>query len=191
MWTRLTRLFPRLVAGMACIGSQTAVAIPPPLPVVLSDISLNLAVQGSQAAVEACNKIDEKITVAVVDRLEHIRVLMVSNGLGGDWLSVVQDGAHTVLKTGMSSGDYVKTFDFGGPNSDLHTSKFQKLSEARKADPHLSFIPGAVPITRAGVIVGAVSVAGTRGYKEGSGYEYRGPVEPCAIAGRDKIEAGF
>jgi uncharacterized protein GlcG (DUF336 family) len=209
MQTRFTRLFSAIVAGTAClISSQIAVAAPPPLifvpprPAVpvASDISLNLAIAGAQAALEACNKTSINIAVVVVDRFDNIRAAMVSDGLPRGWLAQVEDGAYTVLKTGMSSRDYKESLapdsqkltDAGKPlpGVDVTDSEMQNLRDAAKADPHLYFFPGAVAIRKAGVIVGAVSAAGpARRQADGnSGFD---TAEPCAVVGRDKIEAGF
>ena len=163
---------------------------PPPRP---SDFSLELALRAAQASLAECDKIDEKVTVAVVDRSEHIRVLLVSDGgYNIDWLHAVQGQARVVLKTGMSSGEYGKSFngDYGKIADAITADRVQQMKPGATPIPML-VTPGAVPIMKAGVMVGAVSVAGNSPKGTRFGYEYMGPVETCAVAGRNVIEAGI
>jgi uncharacterized protein GlcG (DUF336 family) len=110
---------------------------------------------------------------------------MMADGAWRGLLETARKGAHTVLSKGVASGDYGRSFtlDNGKPfplNLDVFAG-----NAALKADPDLWMNPGAVPIRKGGVIVRAVSVAGTRLIPKNGGQE------PCAIAGRDIIEAGF
>jgi len=178
--------------AIALLSATPAFAPPPPPKPMPADISLDLALQGAQAAMAACAKIREHVAVAVVDRAEHIRVLLVADGYDRDWLQSVQRQAHTVLKTGMSSGDYGNSLNhdprriLAAENADRDEQTAQGVRVPILMQP----TPGAVPVMKAGVLVGVVSVSGN-GPNSPYGYEYMGQVEPCAIVGRDKILSGL
>lgn len=183
-----------LLSLAACIGffvphivmAATVVLVPPPpRPPLPADISLDLARQAVDAAIATCNALGDRVVAEVVDREGNIKVLMIADGAQRGLIETARKGAHTVLTQGMSSGEYGRSFyvDNGKPyplNLDVFAG-----NAALKADPDLWMNPGAVPIRKGGVIVGAVSVAGTRLIPRNGGQE------PCAIAGRDVIEAGF
>lgn len=190
MQTSFTRLL-SVAAGIVCFAPQIAVAAtvvlvpPPPPPPLPADISLDLARQAVEAAIATCSSLGDRVVAEVVDREGNAKVLMIADGAQRGLLETARKGAHTVLTKGMSSGEYGRSFyvDNGKPypfNLDVWAG-----NAALKADPDLWMNPGAVPIRKGGVIVGAVSVAGTRLIPRNGGQE------PCAIAGRDKIEAAF
>ena len=191
---RARRLFlmAPVVACFALPASAEREDMPPP-PIMPSDIPLDLALQGAEASLAACARIDERVAVAVVDRAEHIRVLLVSDGYDRDWLQSVQRQAHTVFATGLSSGDYGAVLHndpkriIAAIDADLALQRQKKID----APTRLQVTPGAVPVKQNGIIVGAVSVSGNSRHGTALGYEYMGPVEPCAAAGRDRIEAGL
>jgi uncharacterized protein GlcG (DUF336 family) len=118
------------------------------------------------------------VAIAVVDAAEVTRVLLASDSYTRGWIKQVQDLAHTVIKTGMSSGAYAKSL-----NND-----FNRIRAAVAEDNQILAMPGGVPIYRNGKVVGAVSVAGNDPSAYGN---LPGPVEPCATAGRELIEAGL
>lgn len=191
MHKRFVRQVSLIPLAVFCLVNN-AVALSPPAPVRMpADFSLDLALQAAQASLAECNKINEKVAVGVVDRDEHIRVLLYADGgYSMDWLLLIQRMAHTVLKTGMSSGDYGKSLNSYDINPTISADRDLQVKSGR-TPILLGMTPGAVPIMKNGVMVGAVSVAGNNPRGTRFGYEPMGPVEPCAIAGRDVIEAGI
>lgn len=177
--------------GIVCViphvamGAITVTVPPPPRPPLPTDIPLDLARQAVEAAIATCSSLGDRVVAEVVDREGNAKVLMIADGAQRGLLETARKGAHTVLTKGMSSGEYGRSFyvDNGKPypfNLDVWAG-----NAALKSDPDLWMNPGAVPIRKGGVIVGAISVAGTRLIPRNGGQE------PCAIAGRDKIEAAF
>ena len=182
-------------AFLLCLDCTASEALSPPPPQVMpSEIALDLALDGAKAALEACRKIDERVAVGVVDRAERLRVLLVADGSESrDWLQSVQRQAHTVIKTGMSSGDYGTSLnnDLSKTSAAINVDRDAQISSGHYLPILMQVTPAAVPIMRAGAMVGAVSVSGNNPRRSTGGYEYMGPVEPCATAGRQVIEAGF
>jgi len=186
--------FTRPLSVAACIGcfvpniviAATVVGVPPPPPPPLpADISLDLARQAVEAAIATCNSLGDRVVAEVVDREGNVKVLMMADGAQRGLLETARKGAHTVLTTGMSSGEYGRSFTVNNGQPFPFNLDVFAANAALKADPDLWPDPGAVPIRKGGSIVGSISVAGTRLIPRNGGQE------PCAIAGRDKIEAGF
>jgi len=125
---------------------------------------LDLARQGVETALAVCNGRGDKVIAEVVDWEGNVKVLMTSDG-ALPYYKGAQSLAYTALKARISSDDFTKR---AGPN----------LATVLAADPKLGFGPGGVPIMKGDLVLGAISVVGSRG-------------DDCARAGRDKIEAGF
>jgi uncharacterized protein GlcG (DUF336 family) len=156
-----------MALAIGCLSTQAVALEPPPPsppPPTRSDISLELARQGVETALAVCNGRGEKVIAEVVDWAGNTKVLMTSDG-ALPYYKAAQSLAYTALKTRISSGDFTKK---SGPD----------LPARLAADPKLGFGPGGIPILKGDLVLGAISVVGSKD-------------DACARAGRDKIEAGL
>jgi uncharacterized protein GlcG (DUF336 family) len=116
----------------------------------------------AQTAVDTCRAQGYAVTVTVLDPDLSTRLVLRGDGAAERTVEISRRKAYTVLKTGMSSGDFGKTV----PTSAL------------AADPSLITWAGGLPIRIHGVIVGAMSASGAPGGEKD---------EACVTAGLGKI----
>ncbi len=143
-------------------GGANAQPAPPPE----KSVSLDLAREAVQAALDACKA--GKPVVALVDLSGNIKVQLASDGAIPDQYEYARRKAYTVLKKGMSSGDFGK--QVGHPAAG---------APPPEGDANLFTYAGALPIRRGDAMVGAISVSGTTGPAAD---------EACAQAGLDRIK---
>jgi uncharacterized protein GlcG (DUF336 family) len=128
---------------------------PPNPPVIVippeKAIPLDQALAAVQAAMQACLAKNSKNTVSVSDLNGNIKVLLASDGAANGSFEYARTKAYTVLKKGMSSGAFGKT---------LGTVPRGMVIEG---DPNLTQYAGGQPITKNGVIIGALAVSSDSG----------------------------
>ena len=149
----------------------TAPAAPPPQQAALppeKSISLDMALDAVQTAVNACKAANSLAAVELVDLNDNVKVMLVADGARPGLNELARRKAYTVIKKGMSSGDFGKQV---GPQA--------RGAPPIEGDANLITFAGALPIKRGNDIVGAISVSGPTGAAAD---------EACAQAGLDKIK---
>jgi uncharacterized protein GlcG (DUF336 family) len=171
-----------LVTPVTSVMAQPGRGAPPPAPMGIAgnappvaitpdkEIPFDQAMDAARTAMDACLALPRKsqAVVMVVDLNGNIRVALSPDGTGLPFYDYARRKAYTVLKKGMSSGDFAKLPDVvatprGAP--------FQ-------GDPQLINFPGASPIMKNGVMIGVLAVSGPTG---------GGEDEKCTAAGMTKF----
>jgi uncharacterized protein GlcG (DUF336 family) len=152
-------------APMGVAGNAAPVAIAPD-----KEIPFDQALDAARTAMDTCLNLPRKSTavVMVVDLNGNVRVQLSPDGTGLPFYDYARRKAYTVLKKGMSSGDFAKLPDVAA------TPRGQPF----QGDPQLINFPGATPIMRNGAMIGVLSVSGPTG---------GGEDEKCTAAGMAKF----
>lgn len=163
-----------IAAGLVLIAmpalAQTAPTTPAAPQQALppeKSISLDLALEAVQAALDSCKAANSPAAVEVVDLNDNIKAMLVADGARPNFNDLARRKAYTVLKKNMSSGDFGKSVG-NVPRGTVI-----------EGDPNLITFAGALPIRRGDVMIGAISVSGPTGAPAD---------EACAQAGLDKIK---
>ncbi len=131
-------------------------------------LSLDLALEAAQAALAYCKAHDAAATVEVMDSNLIPIVVLASDGARPAFADIARRKAYTVIKKGMSSGDFGKMI---GPRD--------RNAPPVEGDPNFNLNAGAIPIKRGGDIIAAIAISGPTGAAAD---------EVCANAGLDKIK---
>jgi uncharacterized protein GlcG (DUF336 family) len=135
-------------------------------------IPLTLALEAAQAAIETCKANGYDVTVTILDPDLSTRLVMRSDGARDGTVQIAYRKAYTVIKTGMSSGDFGKTVPAPsvapppGPPGPVN------------GDPNLITWTGGLPIKVGNNVVGSISASGAPGGEKD---------EACVRAGLVKI----
>lgn len=148
-----------LAAGSACAQGAA------PMPADKA-VPLDQALDAAKAALAACAARNAPATVEVLDLNENPKVLLSADGARTSSFEPARRKAYTVLKKGMSSGAFAKSL--GSP----------PVNTVIEGDPNLRASAGGLPITRNGVLIGALAVSSPAGQEAD---------EACAQAGIAKF----
>jgi uncharacterized protein GlcG (DUF336 family) len=166
----------RITLAAACLAAigftATAgeTAAPPPFSQLLA---------AAQVAIDTCKAKGYAVTVTVVDADLSTRLVLRSEGAPSQTVDISRRKAYTVVKTGMSSGEFGKTVPKPAPAAPgASTSASPPLPGAVEGDPNLITWAGGLPIRVHGALVGAMSASGAPGGEKD---------EACVIAGLAKI----
>jgi uncharacterized protein GlcG (DUF336 family) len=130
------------------------------------EVSLGMALEIAQAALEACRKLDARIGVSVVDRGGHVLVTLRDDGAAHHTVELAQRKAYTARIFRQTTREFVERI-IGNPRA-------QGLKDTTGALASL----GGVPIKVGEETIGGVGVSGAPG----------GPNdEACAAAGIAKV----
>ena len=154
-----TPVLAQTVRGAA--GPADPVALTPD-----TSISMTQAIAAAQAAVDACAKLPKNppIVVSVFDLNGNAKVQLAADGYNNGGFEYARKKAYTVLKSGISSGEFGKLPDVAATGR----------GAAIRGDVNLIQYAGALPITRGGKVIGTISVSGPTGQVDD---------ETCARAG--------
>jgi uncharacterized protein GlcG (DUF336 family) len=165
----------KMIGALVLMGaSLPALAQTPPAPPpqqVLppeKSISLALALEAVQAALDSCKAANSLAAVEVMDLNGNIKAMLVADGARPMFVDFARRKAYTVLHKNMSSGDFGKQV---GPQA--------RGAPPIEGDPNLITFAGALPIRRGADLIGAISVSGPTGAPAD---------EACAQVGLDKIK---
>lgn len=154
----------------SAIAVVVAVALPQPIAVqagdvvILKAISLDIARDIAQGAVEACRAAGYQITAVVVDRSAVPQVIMRDLYAPPFTIDIAKQKANTVVLAGTSTGEFLAN----RPNLVTTLNHVDGLLALR----------GGLPIRVAGAMVGAIGVSGAPG----------GDIdERCAEQGLNKV----
>lgn len=130
-------------------------------------VPLDLAIDGSRTALEACAARGSAATVEVVDLDGLTKVVLSADGAQTRLLEYARRKAYTVLHKGISSGEFGRSLG----KLPAHPPPFE-------GDPNLIQYAGALPIMRGSAMIGTISVSGPTGEEDD---------EVCARAGLNRI----
>ena len=152
-------------AAIGVAGNAIPVAITPD-----KEIPFDQALDAARTAMDACLALPRKSTAAVIvaDLNGNIRVALAPDGTGIPFYDYARRKAYTVLKKGMSSGDF----------ANLPDVKATPRGAPFQGDPQLINFPGATPIMKNGAMIGVLAVSGPTG---------GGEDEKCTAAGMAKF----
>ena len=150
------------------VVALAAAAMPSPsLPQVLMqrDVSLHMALNIAEAAIEECERAGNSVSVAVVDRAGRLRVFLQGDKAAPHNIELAQRKAYTARTFGRSSAEWAERT---GPNSEL---------AGQRQLEHVIALRGGVPIKVGQETIGAVGVSGSSSQGD----------EACATAGIAKV----
>lgn len=147
-----------------------------PVVLPLSDL-----LTATQTALNTCKTNGYAVTVTVFDADLSTRLVLRADGAPDRTVEIARRKAYTVVKTGMSSGEFGKTVP--KPASPASTNQSTPpgpppLPGPVNGDPNLITWAGGLPIRIHGVLVGAMSASGAPGGDKD---------EACVTAGLAKI----
>ncbi len=122
------------------------------------------ATRMANAAVLACRVQGYRVAASVVDSSGEARAMLTDDGADGSHVFVAQRKA-------------IVTIAFGMPSSEVNSLLRGDRSQMAKVTPAMFVEGGAVPIRRAGRVIGAIAVSGAAGIPVGHNDEV------CALAG--------
>jgi len=160
---------PAAVLLLSALATPVLAQAPmPPAPPALAaekQIPMDQALAAAQAAIEACLAKKSAATVEIVDLNGLAKVVLSADGARSNSFDYMRMKAYTVLKKGMSSAAF---------------GKIAKLTPGQpiEGDPQLIQYGGGQPITKNGVMIGAISVSGPTGQVDD---------DACAAAGLAKF----
>ncbi len=139
-----------------------------------AQLSLQQAVEAAQAALHTCEASGYDVTVTVLDVDLATRVALRGDRAGAGTVQIAYRKAYTVLKTGMSSGDFGKSKTVADGAPPLPGAPAGSVD----GDVNLITWAGGLAIKLGSEVVGAISVSGAPGGVKD---------EACAAAGIAKI----
>jgi len=139
---------------------------PSPQPAPAKPFAYALALDSAQAALASCQPAGPAV-VEVMDSAFNPRVILVADGTRPNLIEFARRKAYTVIKKGMSSGDFGKQV---GPQG--------RGAPPIEGDANLITFAGGLPVKVGDDIIAAISVSGPNGPAAD---------EACAKAGLDKI----
>jgi len=151
-----------------------AVALCPIVRAEAVELPLELAVDAAQAAIAACKANGYAITVTILDPDLATRLVLRSDGARDGTVQIGFRKAYTVIKTGMTSGDFGKTVPASATTNDAPKGPPGPVN----GDPNLITWAGGLPIMAGSAVVGAISASGAPGGDKD---------EACVKAGLAKI----
>lgn len=158
-----TLLITAIVVGLQAPAPAPAQAPPP----AAKPFALTLALDAAQAALASCQAAGAPAVVEVMDAAFNPKVILVADGARANLVEFARRKAYTVIKKGMSSGEFGASV---GPQG--------RGAPPIEGDANLITFAGALPIKMGDDIVAALSVSGPKGAAAD---------ELCAKAGLEKI----
>ena len=170
MTKTLTRTL--VATAIAVLGGHSASAQTP-----AAGVPAALAVDAALAAIAACKANGYAVTVTIMDADMSTRIVLRSDGARDMTVEIGRRKAYTVLKTGMTSGEFGKTVP-APPSSGPPPPGPPKMPGPVNGDPNLITFAGGLPIKAGHETIGSISVSGAPGGEKD---------EVCANAGLTKI----
>mgnify|MGYP001302945918 FL=1 len=155
---------------LAACGAAAAADAPKTLP-------LDQAITVAQAALAQCKANGYNVTVMVMDQDYSTRLVLRSDAAAARTVEIARRKAYTVIKTGMSSGDFGKTVP--APATPAAPRPAGSLPPGVNGDDNLITFAGGKQIVVGGEVLGAISVSGAPGGDKD---------EACVDAGLAKLK---
>jgi len=149
----------RLLAASALLVCLAARADAP-----AASVPLGLALDAAQAAVAACKAKGYNVTVTVMDLDFSTRLVLRGDGAPDRTVEIGRRKAYTVVKTGMSSGEFGKTVPPPPrPATPPAPGTPPPMPGPVNGDPNLITWAGGLPFVSGGKTIGAISASGAPG----------------------------
>jgi uncharacterized protein GlcG (DUF336 family) len=155
---------------LAMCGSAAAADAPKALP-------LDKAIAVAQTALAQCKANGYNVTVMVMDPDYATRLVLRSDDAAARTVEIARRKAYTVIKTGMSSGEFGKTVP--APATPPAPRPAGSMPPGVNGDDNLITFAGGKQIVVGGEVVGAISVSGAPGGEKD---------EACVDAGLAKLK---
>ena len=159
-----------VLVTLAMGGAALAADTPKTLP-------LDKAVEVAQAALASCKASGYNTTVMIMDTDFATRLVLRSDTAGARTVEIARRKAYTVIKTGMSSGEFGKTVP--APATPAAPRQPGAPIPGVNGDDNLITFAGGKQIKVGGELVGAISVSGAPGGDKD---------EACVDAGLAKLK---
>jgi uncharacterized protein GlcG (DUF336 family) len=128
-----------------------------------ADVPVTLAIEAAQTAVAACKANGYNVTVTVMESDMSTRVVLRGDGAPAPTVEIGRRKAYTVIKTGMSSGEFGKTVPAPPGAAGPPPPGPPKMPGPVNGDPNLITWAGGLPIKAGDKIIGAMSASGAPG----------------------------
>jgi uncharacterized protein GlcG (DUF336 family) len=162
------------LAACAALASLTGYA-----QTAAADVPIALAIEAAKTAVDTCKANGYQVTATVMDADFSTRLILRGDGAGDRTVEIGRRKAYTVLKTGMSSGDFGKTLPASAPPAPPAPGAGPPpLPGPINGDASLISWAGGLPVKAGGKVIGAMSASGAPGGDKD---------EACVNAGLAKI----
>lgn len=135
-----------------------AAAAEPAAPLPMSGL-----LQAARTAVETCEGNGYAVTAMIMDADFSTRVVLRGDGAPDRTVEIARRKAYTVIKMGMSSGDFGRSIPQQPPKPVAAASAPPAMPGPVNGDPNLITWAGGLPVKVHGVLVGAMSVSGAPG----------------------------
>jgi len=145
---------------------------------IAAEVPVGLAIEAAQATIDACKANGYHVTVTIMEPDYSTRLVLRDNGAPDMTAEIGRRKAYTVIKTGMSSGDFGKTQPAAPTPPGPPPPGPPKLPGPVNGDASLITWAGGLPIKVGGSIVGAMSASGAPGGEKD---------EACVNAGVAKL----
>jgi uncharacterized protein GlcG (DUF336 family) len=139
---------------LAACGAVTAADAPKTLP-------LDKAITVAQAALAQCKDNGYNVTVMIMDQDYATRLVLRSDAAAARTVEIARRKAYTVIKTGMSSGEFGKTVP--APATPAAPRAPGAMPPGVNGDDNLITFAGGKQIVVGGEVLGAISVSGAPG----------------------------
>jgi uncharacterized protein GlcG (DUF336 family) len=151
-----------------------------PTPAPSADvIPLSVVNEWADATIASCDAAGYKVTATFMNADFGIKLVKRADGAREMTVDVARRKAYTVIKTGMSSGEFGASVALpAGTPAAAPVAGLPGLPPGENVDKNLIVWAGALPVKIGAKIVGAVSVSGAPGGDKD---------EACAKAGLAKI----
>lgn len=161
------------VAGLLMAGIAAGDGAAAATDAVVNDptVSADAAMEIASAALAACRKEGQKVSVTVVDASGRVKVTVRDDGAAPHTAEHSMRKAYTALSYRMPSADYGKRF-----------AEAKGIAIGPQLLPNITTAAGGVPIRAGGKVVGAVGVSGTPAATGGGEGDAK-----CAAAGIEKV----
>jgi uncharacterized protein GlcG (DUF336 family) len=160
-----------VAASLIALITFTAPADEAPAPLPFSEL-----LAAAQTTLDTCKSSGYAVTVTVLDADFSTRLVLRGDGAPVGTVDIARRKAYTVIKTGISSGEFGKTVP--KPAAAAGASAPPTVPGPVNGDPNLITWPGGVPIRAHGVLLGAMGASGAPGGDKD---------EACVTAGLAKI----
>lgn len=155
-------------------------AQPPGVPMPPADeLPLSVATEWAEAAIAACKANGYNVTATYMNSEFNTKLVMRADATIPMTVEVGRRKAYTVIKSGMTSGQYGVSVGFQpGMRPTIVPGQPMGLPPGPNVDQNMIVLGGGLPVKVHGKIIGAVSISGAPGGEKD---------EACAEAGLAKI----
>jgi len=143
-------------ASLLVVAHASAIAADSP-----KTLPLESAIEVAQAALASCKASGYNVTVMIMDTDYATRLVLRSDAAGARTVEIARRKAYTVIKMGMSSGDFGKTVP--KPEGPVPPRAPGSMPPGVNGDDNLITFAGGKQVKIGGEVVGAISVSGAPG----------------------------